>query len=105
MNVIDMARGVFEVEIEALKAIGQRIDGEFERAIELILEARGRVVVVGMGKSGIIGKKIAATPAPPCPALFLCSSAAPADRGVVGPCRPWAPKGMGGRGKPETVKN
>ncbi|MER2555132.1 MAG: KpsF/GutQ family sugar-phosphate isomerase [Thauera sp.] len=61
MNVIDMARGVFEVEIEALKAIGQRIDGEFERAIELILEARGRVVVVGMGKSGIIGKKIAAT--------------------------------------------
>jgi len=61
MNVIGMARSVFDVEIEALREIRHRIDSEFERAIEMILAARGRVVVVGMGKSGIVGRKIAAT--------------------------------------------
>lgn len=61
MGVIEMACGVFDVEIEALREIRYRIDSEFERAIEMILAARGRVVVVGMGKSGIIGRKIAAT--------------------------------------------
>ncbi len=61
MDTLALARQVFEVEIEALSGIAQRLDGEFSRAIEIVQAAKGRVVVVGMGKSGIIGKKIAAT--------------------------------------------
>src|SRR6202163_3909690 len=39
----------------------QRLDARFEQAVELLLECKGRVVVTGMGKSGLIGRKIAAT--------------------------------------------
>lgn len=58
---IQTAKNVFEVEIEGLVGISKRIDSTFVSALELILCSKGRVVVLGMGKSGIIGKKIAAT--------------------------------------------
>lgn len=58
------AREVFRVEREALRAVERRLDGTFDRAVDLVVAAlarRNKVVVVGIGKSGIIGRKIAAT--------------------------------------------
>jgi arabinose-5-phosphate isomerase len=60
-NVISIARQVIDIEIQALSGMASRLDGEFARAVDIVLGTRGRVVVLGMGKSGIIGKKIAAT--------------------------------------------
>ncbi len=68
----EQARKVLKIEAEAVAALIDRIDSSFERAVEMILECEGRVVVTGMGKSGLIGKKIAATFASTgTPALFL----------------------------------
>jgi len=50
-----------EIELSAVEGLLARIDDEFEKACQLILNCHGRVVVIGMGKSGHIGKKIAAT--------------------------------------------
>lgn len=60
-GAITQARNVVAAEIQALDRMSSRIDAGFEKAVEIILNARGRVVVVGMGKSGLVGKKIAAT--------------------------------------------
>ncbi|KRB02696.1 KpsF/GutQ family sugar-phosphate isomerase [Lysobacter sp. Root690] len=54
-------RRVFEIEGQALAAVAARIDGDFTAACKLILRAKGRVVCTGMGKSGHIARKIAAT--------------------------------------------
>lgn len=68
----DQARRVLKIEADAITALIDRVDEQFEHAVELILTGRGRVVVTGMGKSGLIGKKIAATLASTgTPALFL----------------------------------
>lgn len=64
MSHLRRAREVFDVEIAALKAVRAHLDPSFDRAVEIIvqaLRARGKVVVVGVGKSGNIGRKIAAT--------------------------------------------
>lgn len=58
---LDTARQTIRNEIEALEAMMGRLDSNFEKAVDIIMEARGRVIVAGMGKSGIIGQKIAAT--------------------------------------------
>ncbi len=58
---IDTARRVLEIEAEAVRALSQRLDGNFSGAVKLILATTGKVVVCGMGKSGIIGQKIAST--------------------------------------------
>ncbi|MGZ8243340.1 KpsF/GutQ family sugar-phosphate isomerase [Methylomagnum sp.] len=57
----EVARRVFEEQASALLGCGARLGSEFDRAVNLILETQGRVIISGMGKSGIIGKKIAAT--------------------------------------------
>ncbi len=68
----ERARKVLRIESAAIAELVNRIDDEFERAVEMVLNSRGRVVVTGMGKSGLIGKKIAATFASTgTPALFL----------------------------------
>jgi len=68
----ERAKKVLRIEAEAIAALVDRIDESFEQAVELILKCKGRVVVTGMGKSGLIGKKIAATLASTgTPALFL----------------------------------
>ncbi len=68
----EQARRVLKIESEAVAALIDRIDDRFEQAVEMILSCEGRVVVTGMGKSGLIGKKIAATLASTgTPALFL----------------------------------
>tara|TARA_Y100001951_G_scaffold91100_2_gene84830 strand:+ start:3968 stop:4942 length:975 start_codon:yes stop_codon:yes gene_type:complete len=60
-DLIDSALRTIRLEIEAVQELLPRIDANFVRACELILDCKGRVVVVGMGKSGHIGNKIAAT--------------------------------------------
>jgi len=70
--VIAEAKRVIRVEAEALLNLEASLNGDFERAIEMILGASGRVVVTGMGKSGLIGQKIASTMASTgTPAFFL----------------------------------
>src|SRR5690554_3013361 len=54
-------RRVIEIEIDALRAVHDRLDGAFSQACERILACRGRVVCTGMGKSGHVARKIAAT--------------------------------------------
>ncbi|HTC65235.1 MAG TPA: KpsF/GutQ family sugar-phosphate isomerase [Candidatus Saccharimonadales bacterium] len=58
---LDSARRVLRIEAAALNELLQRLDGTFEQAVELLLACKGRVVIIGMGKSGLIGRKIAAT--------------------------------------------
>src|SRR4029078_4330872 len=56
-----LARKVLETEAAAILALVDRLDERFDLAVELLLEGKGRVVLTGMGKSGIICQKIAAT--------------------------------------------
>src|SRR5690606_7894992 len=58
---IQSAQRTIRLELQAIEALLARINGDFTRACDLILACKGRVVVVGMGKSGHIGRKIAAT--------------------------------------------
>ncbi|MFZ3208536.1 MAG: KpsF/GutQ family sugar-phosphate isomerase [Geobacteraceae bacterium] len=70
--ILAEARKVIRIEAEALIALADSINGEFECAVRLILSSKGRVVVTGMGKSGLIGQKIASTMASTgTPAFFL----------------------------------
>lgn len=70
--MIEQAKQVLKIESEAILALLPRIDADFVDAVRMILDCRGRVVVTGMGKSGIIGKKIAATLASTgTPSFFL----------------------------------
>lgn len=70
--IIEQARQVLAVEAAAIEALIPRINGQFTAAVERILACRGRVIVTGMGKSGLIGKKIAATLASTgTPSFFL----------------------------------
>ena len=57
----DSGRRVFEIEAQALTAVAARLDGDFSAACRLMLDTRGRVVCTGLGKSGHIARKIAAT--------------------------------------------
>jgi arabinose-5-phosphate isomerase len=57
----ETARRVLEIESRALAALIDRLDESFDRAVETLIGCRGRVIVTGMGKSGIIAQKIAAT--------------------------------------------
>ena len=72
MTAIEEARRVIRVEADALAAMADRIDESFERAIDVIMGSPGRVIVSGMGKSGLVGQKIASTMASTgTPAFFL----------------------------------
>jgi arabinose-5-phosphate isomerase len=85
--VITSGRDVLEKEAAALMALSAQLDGSFERAVELIMAAtgKGRVIVTGMGKSGHVGAKIAATMASTgTPAYFVHpSEASHGDLGMV----------------------
>ncbi|WP_320109430.1 KpsF/GutQ family sugar-phosphate isomerase [Alkalimarinus alittae] len=60
-NFIESAKRAIEIERDAITELIGRIDASFAKACQLLLDCKGRVVVTGMGKSGHIGKKIAAT--------------------------------------------
>jgi len=58
---LELARRVLQIESDAIRALIDRLDGRFEDAVRILLDCRGRVILTGMGKSGIIARKIAAT--------------------------------------------
>ena len=69
---LETAKRVLRVESEAIAGLIERLDARFEKAVELLHACKGRVVVTGLGKSGLVGRKIAATFASTgTPALFL----------------------------------
>ena len=80
-------RDVIQIEADALAALAQRVDAQFARACEIILAGTGRVVVTGMGKSGHIGNKIAATLASTgTPSFFVHpGEASHGDLGMITP--------------------
>ncbi|MGZ3756647.1 MAG: KpsF/GutQ family sugar-phosphate isomerase [Mucilaginibacter sp.] len=82
----DIAKRVFDIEIEALQNVAGLIDDEFTRVVEAILNTDGKIIVIGIGKSGIIGKKIAATfSSTGTPSFFLHPGEAfHGDLGIVG---------------------
>jgi len=57
----DYAKEVFRIEAQAIQQLSDHIDGQFDAAINLILSAKGKLVITGIGKSGLIGRKMAAT--------------------------------------------
>ena len=83
----DHARAVIELEAAAVHQLLTRLGPEFDNACKLLLQTRGRVVVVGMGKSGHIGSKIAATLASTgTPAFFVHpGEASHGDLGMITP--------------------
>lgn len=60
-NLIDIAKEVIKTEADAVASIAEKLNGHFDDAVDVILNCKGRVIVAGMGKSGLIGKKIVAT--------------------------------------------
>ena len=69
---LDVGRRVLDIEARAVQALIQRLDGDFSDAVDLLYHCQGKVVVSGMGKSGLIGQKIAATMASTgTPSFFL----------------------------------
>jgi len=72
LEIIREGKEAIQIEIEGLKRVRDRLDTEFERAVRLILDSKGRVVITGIGKSGLVGRKIAATLASTgTPSIFL----------------------------------
>ena len=61
MDIKKYAQEIFDIEIEELKKVRDKIGKEIEKTAKLIMDCKGKVVVTGIGKSGIVGKKIAAT--------------------------------------------
>jgi arabinose-5-phosphate isomerase len=84
-TLADSGRRVFEIEAQALTAVASRLDGDFSAACRLMLDTHGRVVCTGMGKSGHIARKIAATLASTgTPAFYVHpGEAAHGDLGMI----------------------
>ncbi|MBK9625685.1 MAG: KpsF/GutQ family sugar-phosphate isomerase [Rhodocyclaceae bacterium] len=84
-RALAMGRQVLDIEASALTALSSRLDAQFAHAVALILESRGRVIVCGIGKSGHVGRKIAATFASTgTPAYFVhAAEAVHGDLGMI----------------------
>ena len=84
-NTIQEGKSILLQEADAIRTMSERLDENFSRAVELMLCCAGKVVISGMGKSGIIGQKIAATlSSTGTTAIFLHpAEAAHGDLGVV----------------------
>ncbi|MCP4221012.1 MAG: SIS domain-containing protein, partial [bacterium] len=85
MNIAEIGRKVLKAEAKAIENSISKIDDTFEEAVNILFDARGRVVVTGMGKSGLIGKKISATlTSTGTPSIFLHpSEALHGDIGII----------------------
>jgi arabinose-5-phosphate isomerase len=85
--ILNKAREVIRIEAEAVAALENRLDADFERTVDLLFNCKGRVIVCGIGKSGIIAQKIAATlSSTGTAAIFLhAAEAAHGDLGMVMP--------------------
>ncbi len=86
-RMLELARETLAIESQALQEASSRLNGDFVQAIEAMLACRGRVVVMGMGKSGLVGRKVAATLASTgTPAFFVHpAEASHGDLGMVQP--------------------
>jgi arabinose-5-phosphate isomerase len=86
-RALHLARQTFDIEAAALAAVRDRLDADFGHAVKAVLQTTGRVVVMGMGKSGHVGRKIAATLASTgTPAFFVHpAEASHGDLGMVQP--------------------
>src|SRR5512135_838742 len=84
-DALSIAKRVLKTEADAVFALIDKLNDDFEKAVDIIFNAKGRVVVTGMGKSGLVGKKIAATLASTgTPAFFLHpAEASHGDLGMV----------------------
>lgn len=84
-GLIELARKVIRIEAEAVSKLAERIGTNFVKAVELIFSCQGRVIVSGIGKSGLIGEKIAATlRSTGTPAIFLHpAEAIHGDLGII----------------------
>ena len=84
-SITDIAKKVLKTEAEAINALVEKLGSNFEKTVEIIYQSKGRVVVTGMGKSGLVGKKIAATlTSTGTPAFFLHpAEATHGDLGMV----------------------
>ena len=85
-EILDLARRTLRTEAEALERMADMLDGNFVAVVNSILESRGKVIVTGMGKSGLVGRKIAATLASTgTPSFFLHPGEAfHGDLGMIG---------------------
>lgn len=85
MGTIELARQVLSIEAKEIEALAKRLNSSFELAVQLILHCKGRIVVSGMGKSGHVGGKIAATFASTgTPAFFMHpAEASHGDLGMI----------------------
>ena len=71
-KLLEQARQVVRIEAEAVAGLTDRLDSSFEKAVEMIYVCTGRVIVSGVGKSGIVARKLAATlTSTGTPALFI----------------------------------
>lgn len=86
-QALQLARETLDIEAQALMALKSRLDARFSQAVQMMLTVQGRVVVTGMGKSGHIGSKIAATLASTgTPAMFVHpGEASHGDLGMIKP--------------------
>jgi len=86
-RILESARRTLRIESEAIAALAERLGPSFAEAVRLVLGARGRVIVTGVGKSGHIGRKITATLASTgTPAYFVhAAEAAHGDLGMIAP--------------------
>jgi arabinose-5-phosphate isomerase len=85
MNIVEIGKQVLRTEATAIENAITRIDKRFERAVEILFKTKGRVVTTGMGKSGLIARKISATlTSTGTPAVFLHpSEAVHGDIGII----------------------
>ena len=86
MDLIQIAQETFQTEAEALQAMAKRLDGNFLDAIEAIFATRGKLIVTGVGKSGLVGAKMAATFASTGTSSFFLhpTEALHGDLGMIG---------------------
>ncbi len=84
-SLLDIAKKVLMTEADAVAGLIENLNSDFEKAVDMIYKSKGRVVVTGMGKSGLIGKKIAATlSSTGTPAFFMHpAEASHGDLGMV----------------------
>lgn len=86
-NALECGRRVLRLESAAIATVADRLDGSFVRAVDMIARSSGRVIVAGVGKTGLVGRKIAATlTSTGTPAFFLHPvESVHGDLGLVGP--------------------
>lgn len=85
MNIVEIGKKVLAIEAKAIESAISRLGEDFLRAVDILHTARGRVVITGMGKSGLVGKKISATlTSTGTPSVFLHpSEALHGDIGII----------------------